>query len=76
MLQFASRLCLLGGLGLLIAAGVWLAIYGNPKPPEEALVLETAEQDLGTLAVGTHTIEFTIHNRADKPYPIVGAKTA
>lgn len=74
MLILAYRLCLLGGLALLIAAGVWLMLYGNPAPAEEALVLETTEQDLGNMPVGEHRVEFTIHNRASQPYLIIGAQ--
>lgn len=75
MLVFASRFCLLSGLILLLAAGVWFALYGNPAPPQEALVLETSAQDLGPMPVGEHTVEFAIRNRSDQPYHILGAKS-
>lgn len=74
--MFASRLCFLSGLVLLMVAGVWLAIYGDPAPPQEALVLEIAEQNLGPMRVGVHTVEFPIHNRSGVPYQILGAKSA
>lgn len=74
MVILAYRVCLLSGLALLIAAGVWLVLYGNPAPAEEALVLEATEQDLGAMPVGEHTVEFTIYNRASQPYLIVGSQ--
>lgn len=73
MLIFAYRLCPLSCIALLTAAGVWLALYGNPALAEEALVFETTEQDVGALPVGEHSVEFTLHNRARQSYQIVGA---
>lgn len=74
MMIFASRLCLLSGLVLLMAAGVWLAVYGNPTPPLEALVLERAQRDLGPMPIGVHTVEFPIRNRSGQQYQIIGVK--
>lgn len=73
MLDFTYRLCLFCGLAFVVAAGLWLALFGATATPGEALVFESPEQDLGDMPVAVlHTIEFPIHNRSAQPYQIIG----
>lgn len=72
MLTFASRLCFVAAIGLLVWAGMWMVVSGNAAPTREALVIEEPEQDIGKQPTGVHTVEFRMRNTSDQPQRVIG----
>lgn len=63
-------------IGLAVVAVLALARGGylsstSTAPPAE-WIIEEPDRDLGTLAVGTHTVEWRVTNRADSERSILG----
>jgi hypothetical protein len=72
VLTFASRLFFLTAIGLLVWAGVLIAISGNAPSVREALVVEEPQRDVGELPAGAHTVTFRVRNTTQQPQRIVG----
>lgn len=51
-------------------AGGYLSSTSTAPPTE--WIIEEPDRDLGTLAVGTHTVEWRVTNRADSERSILG----
>lgn len=58
--------------GLLLAAGIWVAIPHDTHHPAESLVVEDPDKDVGSRAVGAHVVEFRIRNTTAKALRVIG----
>jgi hypothetical protein len=67
-----SLMGLLVPAGVLLLAGLWFAFRIDGMTPQDALVIEEPEKDLGRLLPGTHDVDFRVRNTSGKPLRIIG----
>ena len=72
----ASRICAAISVALLATLGILYFTTPEEPPFGQALTVHDGDRDVGTLALGEHTIAFRITNASSLPLRVIGMHEA
>ncbi len=72
----ASRICFAIAIALLAMVGILHFTTTEEPPFGQAITIHDGDRDIGTLAIGEHTIAFRITNASSLPLRVIGMHEA